>query len=405
MMQNVLFVSQRIPYPPTKGDKIRSYNFLRHLSERYEVYLGCFVDDPEDWRYVPELRQMVAHVFALPLVRSWAYLRSLSGIATGEALSVPYFADRRMKRWVRQVMGEIRPSTAFIFSSPMAQYLMGEERPPRLLMDFVDVDSDKWRQYADRQSGPMAWVYRREAERLLAFERKVASRADLSLFVSPAEQALFCSMAPESAARTRALPNGVDADFFSPDHGFAAPFKEAGPAVVFTGAMDYWPNIEAVRWFSTEVLPILRCAAPDLQFIIVGANPTPEVAALGSLPGVVVVGRVPDTRPYLAHAAVVVAPLLTARGIQNKVLEGMAMGRPVVATTQAHEGIDAVDGVHLMVADGADGFAVAVLRLLDSGAADAVGRAARQRILELYDWRSRFVQLDGMLSVEGMVEV
>ncbi len=348
---------------------------------------------------------MVEQVFALPLDRRRAYLRSLSGIATGEALSIPYFADRRMRRWVRQVVTEARPTTAFVFSSPMAQYLLGGDKPPTLLMDFVDVDSDKWRQYADRHSGPMAWVYRREARRLFAFERKVARQADVSLFVSPAEQALFCSLAPECAVRTHALPNGVDAEFFSVGHGFSSPFDDGGPAVVFTGAMDYWPNVEAVRWFSSEVWPALRAAVPALRFFIVGSNPTAEVAALGTVPGVAVVGRVPDIRPYLAHAAVVVAPLLTARGIQNKVLEGMAMERPVVVTGQALEGIDAVDGEHLQVADSADGFAAAVLSLLDTATGRRVGEAARRRVLDLYDWRSRFVQLDGLLSAGLKVRV
>jgi sugar transferase (PEP-CTERM/EpsH1 system associated) len=407
-MQDLLFLSQRIPYPPDKGDKTRSYHFLRHLCERHRVHLGCFVDDPADQVHLPVLRDMVASLCALPLDRRWGTLRSLRGLATGQALSLPYYYDRRMARWVRQVLGTVRPSMAFLFSSPVAQYLDFADltKPARVVMDFCDVDSVKWRQYADRRRGPMAWIYRREALRLLAFERAVAEGADASLFVSAPECALFRSLAPESGDAVHVVENGLDADYFSPGHRFPSPYGDKGPVAVFTGAMDYWPNIDAVQWFVAEVLPRLRHGVPAARFFIVGSNPAPEVRALAAAEGVTVTGRVPDVRPYLSHAGVVVAPLRTARGIQNKVLEGMSMARPVVATPQAHEGIEAEDGRHLLVAGDGESFAAAIQRLFAGSGDDALGPAARRRVLELYDWPSRFRRLDRLLEpAASMVHV
>lgn len=399
-MRDLLFLAQRIPFPPTKGDKIRSYNFLRHLTSAHRVHLGCFVDDPADWDHVDELRAMVADLCAIPLSRRQATMRSLIGLASGAALSLPYFHSARMASWVRHVMIERAPSTAFVFSSPMAQYLLGGRRPQRMIMDFVDVDSQKWRQYAARSSGVTRWIYLRESRRLLAFERLVAKRADASLFVSVPERDLFRSLAPESRDTVHALANGIDAEFFSPDLEFADPFAGGTPVLVFTGAMDYWPNIEAVQWFAHEVLPTLR-RQREIRFCIVGANPAPSVRALASLPGITVTGRVSDVRPYLAHAALVVAPIMTAQGIQNKVLEGMAMAKAVVASPHASEGIDAEAERHLVVAHDAADFSASILRLLaDPLRATALGRAARRRVVEAFDWSSRFRELDGHIAAD-----
>lgn len=399
-MRDLLFLSQRIPFPPTKGDKIRSYHFLRHLSTTHRVHLGCFVDDPADWAHVEELRGMVAELCALPLARRAATLRSLSGFLSGSALSLPYFHDRRMARWVRRVIREHAPSTAFIFSSPMAQYLVAGVRPDRVVMDFVDVDSQKWRQYAERRSGLSRWLYRRESRTLLAFERRVAESADASLFVTGPERDLFASLAPESTDRVHAIGNGIDSSYFSPDTAFPDPFTGGPPTLVFTGAMDYWPNIEAVQWFAREVLPHLQVER-EVGFCIVGAKPAAGVDALRALPGVTVTGRVADVRPYLAHAAIVVAPILTAQGIQNKVLEGMAMARPVVVSPQAAEGIEAQDAGHFLIARDAGSFAASVARLLaDPTAAAAMGRAARQFAVDRFDWLSRFRELDRLIGDE-----
>lgn len=400
-MQDLLFLSQRIPYPPNKGDKIRSFHVLQELTRRYHVHLGCFVDDPADWQHVDKIRSMVASCCVLPLSRSWARLRSARALLTGDALSVPFYADRHMAEWVRGTVAQRKPAAAYLFSSPMAQYVMAGPRPRRIVMDFVDVDSQKWSDYAAGRPGMMAAIYRREGRKLLQFERTVAQFADAGIFVSVPERDLFQTLAPESADRTHAIGNGTDTEYFSPDRPYSNPFDDRAPALVFTGAMDYWPNIEAICWFSREVLPLVRHLLPATRLSIVGLNPAREVIALADIAGVTVTGRVPDVRPFLAHADAIIAPLLTARGIQNKVLEGMAMARPVVATSQAFEGIDAVAGRHLIVADGAPAFAAGVVRAVIDPLARDMGRTAREQIRRLYGWDKTLPRFHTLLAANA----
>jgi sugar transferase (PEP-CTERM/EpsH1 system associated) len=230
---------------------------------------------------------------------------------------------------------------------------------------------------------------------LLAFERDAARHFDRTLFCSEPEWARFAALAPECRARTAWIENGVDLDRFSPAHDFRNPYPDEAPRVVFTGAMDYWPNIDAVDWFARETLPLLRARAPAAEFAIVGANPAQAVLRLARLPGVRVTGRVPDTRPYLAHASAVVAPLRVARGIQNKVLEAMAMARPVVASPAAFEGVRAPAGTALLVADGPAATADAVADVL-LGRYPSIGPAARHAVERGYSWASSLHRLDAL---------
>ncbi|WP_432377742.1 TIGR03087 family PEP-CTERM/XrtA system glycosyltransferase [Duganella sp. P38] len=348
-MDKLLLLTHRIPYPPDKGDKIRSYHLLRYLSTRYEVYLGTFVDDERDWQHLTLLRGLCAEVKALPLSPLKARVRSLRALAAGRALSVDYYSDRALAGWVARTVDAQQIGLMVCYSSPMAQYVSGYAQARRV-MDFVDVDSDKWRQYAAGRRGAARWLYAREARLLLAYERDVARDFDASLFVSSPEAQLFRDLAPESAARIGHYSNGVDTAKFSPSHRYPSPFAADARALVFTGAMDYWPNVDAVTWFAQEVLPAVRQAAGDVLFYIVGARPSAAVQKLAELPGVHVTGTVPDVRPYVAHATLCVAPMRIARGIQNKVLEAMAMARPVLVSPQALEGIDAVPGRELLLA-------------------------------------------------------
>jgi sugar transferase (PEP-CTERM/EpsH1 system associated) len=289
-----------------------------------------------------------------------------------------------MRRWVDELLARRPVGRGVVFSSPMAQYL--ERHDMLRVADIVDVDSDKWTQYAAKARWPARWIYAREGRRLLSYERHVASTFDASYFVSPAEAALFHRLAPESVNRVSDFGNGVDTLYFSPEVAHPSPFAEGEEAIVFTGAMDYWPNVDAVVWFANEALPVIRRARPGAVFYVVGSRPTPAVQALAAIDSVRVTGTVPDVRPYLAHSSVVVAPLRIARGVQNKVLEAMAMGRPTVVTPQALEGIDAQPGRDLVLApEDGPGFATTVLGLL--GADDGrVGRAARERVVARYGW-------------------
>lgn len=385
-MQDLLLLIHRIPYPPNKGDKIRSYHLLKHLAQQYRVHLATFVDDADDWQHVPKVEAMCASSHFAPLNPTLARVRSLGALVRNRSLSLDYYRDAGLERWVDATVARHGIKRVLVFSSAMAQY--ADKYPQaRRVVDFCDVDSDKWRQYAEKKSWPMSWLYRHEARQLLSYERRVARDYDASLFVSAPEAALFRDLAPESSARIGFFNNGVDTDYFSPDTGYANPYPAGERAVVFTGAMDYWPNVDAVTWFAHEVLPQLRTRFADLRFYIVGARPTQAVRDLGQLPAVTVTGTVPDVRPYIAHAQAAVAPLRIARGIQNKVLEAMAMATPVVVSPQALEGIDAEPGLDLVLADGADAFVDAVAAMLDAPQG-AMGRAARQRVERQYSWPS-----------------
>lgn len=398
-MEELLYLVHRIPYPPNKGDKIRSFHLLRHLSRRYRVHLGAFVDDPADWAHAPALAEWVKGKLCLrPLSRARALMKSGLGLITGEPLTLPWYRDARMSRWVDEVLAGGRVRRALVYSSSMAQYLMAWDGLTRVI-DFVDIDSDKWRQYARSRPWPLSAIYRREARRLFAFERRVAAAFDAATFVSEAEAALFRRLAPETAAHVFGFSNGVDTDYFSPEPSYPNPYPDQTRALVFTGAMDYWANVDAVRWFAHEVWPGLRLSHPEAAFYIVGARPTAAVTALATLPRVVVTGSVPDVRPYLAHAAIAVAPLRIACGIQNKVLEAMAMARATVVTPQALEGIHARPGEEILVAETPAEFITRCGQLLaNDGLAAATGRRARARVVSDYAWDAHLSRLDAALE-------
>lgn len=383
-MANLLFLVHRLPYPPNKGDKVRSFHLLKHLAASHRVFVGTFVDDPEDEAHVATLRDLCAGLHVTRLHPTRARISSLTGLMDGEALTLRYYRDAALQQWVRDTVLTERIDAAVVFSSSMAQYADGTGLP--MLVDFVDVDSAKWTEYAAHHRWPMSWLYQREGRELLAYERSLASRAARSFFVTEKETALFRSKAPESASNCEALCNGVDADYFSPDPARASPYSAEEIPLVFTGAMDYWPNIDAVTWFASDVLPRLRNQWPTLRLHIAGRNPSPAVRALAGA-AVRVTGTVPDMRPYLQHAAVVVAPLRLARGIQNKILEAMAMGRPVVAAQECAEAIAARPGVELICAADADAFVREVDALLREPArAASIGLAGRLCVQRDYSW-------------------
>jgi sugar transferase (PEP-CTERM/EpsH1 system associated) len=400
-MREMLFLAHRIPYPPAKGDKIRAWHFLQHFTKSRRVHLGCFIDDPQDWQHVEFVKQFVGQTCFLPLPRARALARSLPAIAGRRPLTFAYYDDLRMRRWVRQLRAS-RPLTTFVYSSAMAQFVASERGAPRII-DFVDVDSQKWSAYASRKRWPLSTVYRREGQALLAAERKIAADFDASLFVSDVEAADFRRLAPESSQRVSSVSIGVDWQYFSPDLAFPDPYAgRNGRALCFTGMMEYWPNVDAVTWFATTVMPRLRRSDPTATFWIVGANPVRDVRRLEREPGVIVTGRVPDTRPYLAHASAVVAPLRIARGIQSKVLEAMAMGRPVVASLHAFEGLRVQPDRDLLLAQDADEFVRAIERIWTECALRGLGERARQSVQILYDWNNQLANLDAvMASVEG----
>ena len=400
MSGDILFLCHRVPFPPDRGDKIRSSHMLKRLARVAPVHVGCFADDDRDMRFAADLAQVAASQRVLPRDRS-KLVAGLTGLAKRQSMLVSLFDHPGLHRWVRQTLNERPIRAVFAYSAQMAHFVPPLAPGVRFMMDFVDFDSAKYAAYGQQGSGPMAWINRREGRLLFDFERRVAARADLSSFVSEAEAALFRAATGLDAQRVVAVENGVALDYFDP----AAPIDPIdpvqggqGPLLVFTGQMDYRPNVEAVDSFARDVLPHIRAVHPDARFAIVGRNPAASVQALADLPGVIVTGGVPDVRGWLAAAHVVVAPLRIARGIQNKVLDAMAMARPVVASPQAAEGIDARDGDHLLVAAAPAQEAERVLALLaDPARAPALGLAARARMEQRYRWNATLADLPDML--------
>jgi sugar transferase (PEP-CTERM/EpsH1 system associated) len=398
--RNLLYLVHRLPFPPNKGDRLRSYHLLKHLAATHRVFLGTFVDDPDDERHADVLRPLCAELHVERLDPTLARLRCLAGLASGEALTLPYYRSRDMAAWIERVVRHERIDTAIVFSGAMAQYTSALPQL-RMLVDFVDVDSAKWTQYAQSSRWPSSWLYRREGERLLAFESAVARRAERSFFVTSAEVELFGRLAPECAGKIEAIGNGVDSEYFAPGGHLLSPYPAGEVPIVFTGAMDYWPNIDGVSWFASDMLPRLRMRRPEVRFYIVGMRPAPSVQRLAGA-GVSVTGMVPDVRPYLQHAAVVVAPLRVARGVQNKVLEAMSMARPVVVSVACSNGIDATAGRDYATAADADAFVESIGRLLgDPRSAEAMGNAARSRVLSRYSWEAHLSRIDAYLPATG----
>ncbi len=396
-MRDLLFLCHRIPYPPNKGDKIRAWHMLQHLARRYRVHLGCLADDPADLEHLPMLRGLCASVACPRIDPGRQRLRALTRLRPGRPLTLDYFHHAGLQQWVRQTLSGSPRAGLFVFSSAMAQYVLGHEASGPAILDMVDVDSEKWASYAARSRLPMRPVWAREGRTLLAYERRIAARFDHTLFVSEDECRRFVELAPESRDRAGWVENGVDLVYFSAARAGADPYGGARRAIVFTATMDYRPNVDAAHFFAHKVMPLLRARHPDAAFHIVGANPTAAVRALVALPGIRVTGAVPDMRPYLAHAALAVAPLRIARGIQNKVLEAMAMGRPVLVSPQALEGLRAQPGRDLLVADAPDAMAARAGEILD-GAHAGLGLAARAAVERCYPWEVTLRGLDRLLA-------
>jgi sugar transferase (PEP-CTERM/EpsH1 system associated) len=394
-MAKILFLAHRVPFPPNKGDKIRAFHILEHLSRAHEIWLGACADDADDMRHLAMARSRYAGAcFGLTTRLGRSANMALAGFAD-LPMSVARFRQRGLEQWTRDVLHNVKPDLVYIYSSAMARYVIGCLPPGTgLIVDFVDADAEKWRAYANETRAPRRWIYAREFDSLVRYERAVLDAADAGILVSETERRLQSGFAPDGASKLHVIPNGVDADYFQPVETAAGDAAK----IVFTGTMDYLPNIDAVRWFAHDMLPGVRQACPQAVFQIVGAKPTAEVLALAALPGVEVVGAVPDIRPYLFGANVIVAPLRIARGIQNKVLEGMAAGKPVVATPQALDGIDAAVGRDVLVGVNPMDFIGAVTDVLCQRVAPDLGGQARAYILARHRWGEALATLDPMVA-------
>ena len=397
-MKQLLFLAHRIPYPPNKGDKIRSFHLLNELRKEYKIHLATFVDDKEDLQYQEHVASLCESMCVVQIDPFTCKLKSLKGLITSQALSIPYYESKQISKYVEDVIAK-GVDKVLVFSSAMAQFVISNRFDLKMVVDFVDIDSDKWRQYSQSKRWPASAIYNREYKKLFDWEHRVADRADHSLFVSEKESAMFRQLVPSVAEKVHSIDNGVDYNYFAYNSELGNPYSDESPKVVFTGAMDYWANVDAVKWFAEEVLPLVQQSVANIQFYIVGSKPTSKVMALKNISGVTVTGRVEDVRPYIQYADLSVAPLRIARGVQNKVLEAMSLSNAVVATSQAMEGIKDCEAFAELTCDVPEVYAQKVVELIkDKQTALKWGEKGREMVLKNYDWQTNVDKVVNLLE-------
>ncbi len=374
-----------MPYPPNKGDKIRSFNEIRHFSKNHEIHLLAFCDSPDEQKYASELGQYCKHIELIPLRANCQKFKAMFSMINGKPWTLGYYDDARMHAAVKEMLHQEPIDLVFAYSSSMAPYALLAEKAPKVL-DFVDSDAAKWRQYAKFKPAYCRWLYGYEADRLSVFENDMVQKCDRSVFVSPRETRHLS----DPCNKISFIQNGIELNgtvASSPDR--------SNPKAIFVGAMDYYPNIDAVQYFALEVLPQIR-KSRNIEFYIVGSNPAPAVKKLAGQPGVVVTGTVPDVAPYLQKASVAVVPTRIAQGIQNKILEALGSGLPVVASRAAAEGLHTLKGIPVRVADHPSDFARQVLDYLDHPISSQQIADSLDHLKRHYSWEANLSAFDQM---------
>jgi hypothetical protein len=387
----VLFVCHRFPYPPIRGGKIRPFNMIRWLSRSHEVTVASIARSTEEYE---KGKGIASHCHrylggVVPPIRAW--LQALGCALSSRPSSLGYFYVPALYRKIQDLLTREAFDLIWVHCSSAAQYVLNHTRCYRV-MDFGDMDSEKWYQYARRRSFPLSLIYRLEGLKLRRYEKMLALNFDECTVIAERERKVLHSYGLDVPVTV--IPNGVDLEFFRNDA------KDYDPqSLVFLGRMDYYPNIDGVLYFCREILPLIRKQVPEASFTIVGSNPVSRVRELAKTPGVSVTGEVPDVRPYVHKAAVSVVPLRVASGIQNKVLESMAMRVPVVATSRAAEGVDALAGEHLLIEESPEAFAASVVAIMrDQGLRRRLGEAGRRRVEERNSWQACLEVLDRILD-------
>lgn len=381
----ILFLSQRVPFPPNRGDKITTWRLIERLAREHTVEIVAFAHDEADVKAADDLR---AKGFDIATFSPKAKWQAAPCFLTGKPITLGVFGSKEMQTEVDRRITSC--DMAYAYSSSMGAYYLHHDLPR--VMHFAELDSDKWAQYAKKTSWPMSWVYAREHRTLFEFEKDLAARTIDNVFCTPLEQKIFNERIP--GCPSIVMRNGVDLGLFQPSEATREPNH-----LIFVGVMNYYPNVDGCKWFCESILPRVRERHPDVKLSIVGSHPTPDVEALGKLPGVTVTGFVDDTRDWLNKASVSIAPLRIARGIQNKVLEAMAMGLPVVGTTSATQGVDGTPEQDFLLANSETEQVEAVCRLLDDqNAAIELGRRARAFVEANYDWEVCLEPLDDIVA-------
>lgn len=392
----ILFLAHRIPFPPDKGDKIRSYQVLQYLAARHEVHLACLIDNPRDARAAKTLRADFPPLHYERLRTARQRMRMLAALCTGKPLTASYFYVPALQRKLNALVAAERFDALFVYSSTMAEYLRDLQIPLRLI-DYCDLDSQKFKQFSEASALPLSWLYRFEGKRLAVYEREAAKKFSRVFFINPQERLLFEQNG--GANNTALLSNGVD---FARYHGETlpdAPASTSSPYLAFTGAMDYLPNVDAAFWCAREIFPRLKASMPEMKFYIIGGNPTRKIRKLHDpSAGIFVTGYLEDLRPLLMNARVFVAPMRIARGMQTKILEAMACGVPVVTSAHAAAGLGANAEREVLIAESAGEYAQQTLRLLhNSDEHERLRRAAFAFLRQNFDWKKNLAVLDQLL--------
>lgn len=392
----LLFLTHRVPHPPNRGDRIRTFHFLEHLAARAHVWLGCLADEPVSDESREVLNRLCARVAIVPVDPYRRWLRAGLSLLSGKTISAGAFESPALTSVVTDWSHEVTFDAALCSSSALAPYLQASplERTRRYV-DLIDVDSEKWLEYSAVSPFPKSTLFGMEGRRLRTLEASLSDWCAGLTVVSEPEANLYRAFRPDGPIT--AIPNGVNVDYFTPQIDRS---RERG--CVFVGALDYKPNIDGIVWFAREIWPAIRAQRPDATLNIVGREPVPAVRELAELPGVSVPGTVPDVRPWLNEAAVAVVPLRIARGVQNKVLEALAMARAVVASPDPLVGLDVHDGTQLCKATAPDEWATKVLRLLnDTALRDEVGLAGQAYVTANHRWDQCLAPLMSFLGFDA----
>ncbi len=387
----IFYICRRVPFPPDRGDKIAAFNTIRHLSAQHEVHVFCLGDGVQDLANIPGLQAYAKSLAAAPVGEFTIKLRALGALVTGQPLSVAALNEAKLHAAIQKKFAELRPDLIIVYSCNMAQFAEDFPDVPRII-HFGDLDSLKWRQFAERSSTPLKWIYATEEWRLLGYERHIAQIFSHALVHTEIEKHDFQRLIP--GVPVTVVGNGVDLDYFR-----SAGEAKQPASMVFTGVMDYRPNIDAAVWFCNEILPMVQMEIPGANFTICGSRPAPAVRRLVKRRGVMVTGWVPDARLYLDRAEIFVAPLRMARGVQNKLLEALAMGLPCVASKAARSGTVVADGQGILATDEPIEFARYVIDLLrDGGRRAEMARRARAVAEANYRWELQLAPLDQVIA-------
>ena len=389
---NILFACHRLPYPPSRGGKIRPFNIIKHFSEQgHDVSVLTLARSADELEQGQGLREHCSELIVGRIGRVGALAGMLVRLPSSVPSSMGYFYSRQLHRAAKTATARRSFDLVFVHCSSAAQYVLPALDAPSI-MDFGDMDSQKWLDYRQYRPQPLASGYWLEGRKLERAEKGLARRFDVCTCTTKAEYDTLNDFGV--ARKLDWFPNGVDSEYFEPASG-----DYDKNSICFVGRMDYYPNQQAMLDFCKRIFPMIRERRPDTHLTIVGAEPSRQILGLGDLDGVEVTGTVGDVRPFVQSAAVTVAPLQIARGTQNKILESMAMGVPVVASEIAAGGVDAIPGKHLLTANEPEEYVRHIVGLLDNPAWRLqVGSAARRRVTDNHSWPASMTKLDGIVS-------